>query len=442
MSSSLIDCLATTGALAEVFSDAGVIQAMLDFEVALARASAAAGVIPSTAAEMVSAAAGRGDFDFSSIAAAARADATPAIPVVNVLRERVGEIDRASATYVHWGATSQDVTDTALILLLRRAQAIIQADHDRLERALRALSDRHANTVMAGRTLLQPATPITFGLKAAGWTAAVVRSWRRVNRMWNAAMVIQLGGAAGTRAALGEQGTPIADAMARALALRPAPPWHTDRDRLGAVIASCGLYVAALGKVARDITLLMQAEIQEAAEPGGGSSTMPQKRNPSGCALVLAAATRVPGLVASYLTAMPQEHERGVGGIQAEWPIVSAVVQSTGAAVAALAGVIEGLEVDPARMQANLDATGGTIYAERGVMLLAPALGRDRARQLVADAIAASRGSDVPFASALRSATQGESGVAPGLFDDLAQPERYLGSAEALRTQLLGEEEE
>jgi 3-carboxy-cis,cis-muconate cycloisomerase len=440
MSSSLIDCLATTGALAEIFSDAGVIQAMLDFEVALARASAAAGVIPSTAAEMVSAAAGRGDFDLASIARAARGDATLAIPVVKVLRERVGEIDRASATYVHWGATSQDVTDTALILLLHRAQAIIQADHDRLEHALRALSDRHANTVMAGRTLLQPATPITFGLKAAGWTAAVVRSWRRVNRMWNAAMVIQLGGAAGTRAALGEQGTPIADAMARSLALRPAPPWHTDRDRLGALIASCGLYVAALGKVARDITLLMQAEIQEAAEPGGGSSTMPQKRNPSGCALVLAAATRVPGLVASYLTAMPQEHERGVGGIQAEWPIVSAVVQSTGAAVAALAAVIEGLEVDPARMQANLNATGGTIYAERAMMLLAPALGRDRARQLVADAIAATQGSEIPFGSALRSATQGESGVPPRLFDDLAQPERYLGSAEALRTQLLGDE--
>ncbi len=442
MSSSLIDCLATTGALAEVFSDAGVIQAMLDFEVALARASAAAGVIPSTAAEMVSAAAGRADFDISRIAAAARADATPAIPVVQVLRERVGEIDRSSATYVHWGATSQDVTDTALILLLRRAQPIIQADHDRLEHALRELSERHADTVMAGRTLLQPATPVTFGLKVAGWTAAVVRSWRRLHRVWNTAMVIQLGGAAGTRAALGEHGTPIADAMARALTLRPAPPWHTDRDRLGAVIASCGLYVAVLGKVARDVTLLMQAEITEAAEPGGGSSTMPQKRNPSGCALVLAAATRVPGLVASYLTAMPQEHERGVGGIQAEWPIVSAVVQSTGAAVAALASVIEGLEVDPARMRANLDATGGTIYAERAVMLLAPALGRDRTQQLVADAIAASRGSDVPFASALRSATQGESGVAPGLFDDLAQPERYLGSAEALRTQLLGEEEE
>jgi 3-carboxy-cis,cis-muconate cycloisomerase len=435
MSSSLIDCLATTGALAEVFSDGGVIQAMLDFEVALARASAAAGVIPSTAADMVSAAAGRGDFDIPSIAAAARADATPAIPVVKVLRDRVGEIDRASATFVHWGATSQDVTDTALILLLRRAQAIIEADHDRLARALRALSDRHADTVMAGRTLLQPATPVTFGLKVAAWTAAVVRSWRRLHRAWNTAMVIQLGGAAGTRAALGDDGSRIADAMARALGLRLAPPWHADRDRLGAVVASSGLYVAALGKVARDITLLMQAEIQEAAEPGGGSSTLPQKRNPSGCALVLAAATRVPGLVASY-------HERGVGGIQAEWPIVSAVVQSAGAAVAALAGVIEGLEVDPARMRANLDATGGTIYAERAVVLLAPALGRDRAQQLVAEAIATSRAGDIPFASALRSATGGEGALGPGLLDDLAQPERYLGSAEAIRTQLLGEEQD
>jgi 3-carboxy-cis,cis-muconate cycloisomerase len=439
MSSSLIDCLATTGALAEVFSDAGVIQAMLDFEVALARASVAAGVIPSTAAEVVSAAAGRGDFDIAAIAAAARADATPAIPVVKVLRERVAEIDRASATYVHWGATSQDVTDTALILLLRRAQGIIQVDHDRLEQALRVLSDRHADTVMAGRTLLQPATPVTLGLKIAGWTAPIVRSWRRLHRAWESAMVIQLGGAAGTRAALGDQGTAIADAMARALGLRPAVPWHTDRDRLGALVAGCGLYVAALGKVARDVALLMQAEVKEAAEPGGGSSTMPQKQNPSGCAVVLAAATRLPGLVASYLTAMSQEHERGVGGIQAEWPIVSAVVQATGAAAAALAGAIDGLEVDPVRMRANLDATGGTVHAERAMLVLARALGRDRAQQLVADALAESRAGGVSFASALRSAAEGERGLASGMLDDLDRPEQYLGSAEAIRTQRLGE---
>jgi 3-carboxy-cis,cis-muconate cycloisomerase len=358
---------------------------------------------------------------------------------VKALRERVGEVDQAGATYVHWGATSQDVTDTALVLLLRRAQAIIAADHERLERALRALSDRHAGTVMVGRTLLQPATPVTFGLKAAVWAAPVARSWPRLTRSWNEAMAIQFGGAAGTLAALGDQGPRIAAAMARALGLRAAPPWHTDRDRLGALVGGCGLYVAALGKVARDITLLMQSEIGEVAEPGGGSSTMPQKRNPSGCVLVLAAATRLPGLVASYLAAMPQEHERGVGGLQAEWPIVSAVAQSTGAAVAALAAVIEGLEVDPARMRANVEATGGTMFAERAVLLLAPALGLDRAHQLVAEAIAGSRQGERSFASALRAATVAERALPQGLLDDVDSPERYLGSAEAIRTQLLSE---
>ena len=438
MSSSLIDCLATTEALGQVFSDASVLEAMLAFEAALARASAAAGAIPAGPAEVI-ATATAGDLDVSRIAGAARAGATPAIPFVTALRERVGEVDHASAMYVHWGATSQDVTDTALVLLLRRAQTIIATDHERLERALRALSERHAGTLMTGRTLLQPATPLTFGVKVAAWTAPVVRSWHRLTGSWSRAMAIQFGGAAGTLAALGDQGPRIADAMARTLGLRPAPPWHTDRDRLGALVGASGLYVAALGKVARDVTLLMQAEIGEVAGPGGESSTMPQKRNPSGCALVLAAATRLPGLVGAYLAAMPQEHERGVGGIQAEWPIVSAVVQSTGAAVAALAEVIDGLEVDPARMRANVEATGGTMFAERAVLLLAPALGRDRAHQLVAEAIAANRRGEGSFGSALRAATATDSALPPGLLDDVDRPERYLGSADAIRLRLLGE---
>jgi len=440
LSSSLIDCLATTDALAEVFSDASVMRAMLDFEVALARASWVAGAIPMNAAAIIVEASATAAFDAQAIARAARAEATPSIPLVKALRDLVLQKDVASATYVHWGATSQDVTDTSLILLLKRARKPIAIDHYRLERALHVLSGRHADTIMMGRTLLQPAVPITFGLKVAQWAAPIRRSWRRLERAWRKTRVIQLGGAAGTRAALGDNATRVVTLMAKELGLRPAAPWHTDRDRLGALISACGLYVASLAKVARDVTLLMQAEIKEAAEPGGGSSTMPQKQNPSGCAVVLAAAARLPGLVASYLTAMTHEHERGVGGIQAEWPIVSAVVQATGAAAAALASVVEGLEVDPARMQVNLEATRGTIYAERAALLLAPALGRDRAQELVADALALSRANDIPFASALRSATEGERTLAPGLLDDVDRPERYLGSAEAIRTQLLGEE--
>ena len=436
----LIDCLTTTDALAEVFSDASVLAAMLEFEGALARAEAAAGVIPASDAAVIFDAARRGGFDSSAIASDARAGATPAIPLVKALRIRVRQTDPAAAAHVHAGATSQDVTDTALILLLRRAHGIVAADHQRLEQALRALSARHAGSIMLARTLLQPAVPTTFGLKVAGWTAPIARSWRRLDRAWQQAMVVQLGGAAGTLAALGDSGPRVAGSVARELGLRPAAPWHTDRDRLGALTSACGLYVAALGKAARDVALLMQSEIREAGEPGGGSSTLPQKRNPSGCALVLAAATRLPGLLSSYLTAMMQEHERGVGGIQAEWPAIGAIVQSTGAAAAALAGVIEGLEVDPERMRANLDATGGTIFAERAVLLLSPSLGRDRAEQVVADAIAASRGSDVPFSAALKAAAG--AGLPPGILDGIDDPGRYLGSAEWIRTQLLGGSDE
>ena len=442
MSPSLLDSLATTDALAAVFSDAGMLEAMLEFEAALARAEASVGVIPAAAAAAISEAAGRGGLDAPAIAARAREGATPAIPFVNALRTRVQAADATNATYVHWGATSQDVTDTALVLLLRRARPIVAADHQRLARGLAALSERYASTMMLGRTLLQPATPITFGLKAAGWAASIARSWGRVDRAWDDALVVQFGGAAGTLAALGEHGVRVADALAGELGLRGAPPGHTDRDRLGALMTGCGLYVAALGKAARDVALLMQTEIGEASERGGGSSAMPQKQNPSGCALVLAAAVRMPGLVASYLAAMSQEHERGVGGIQAEWPVVSAIVQATGAAVAAMAAVVDGMTIDPARMRLNLDATRGTVFAERAILLLAPALGRDRAHRLVTEAVARSRQTDESFASALRSLTEGEGGLPPGLLDDIDRPERYLGAAEAIRTRLLGERNE
>jgi 3-carboxy-cis,cis-muconate cycloisomerase len=437
MSSRLLDSLATTDALAAVFSDAAVLRAMLDFEGALARGAAAAGVIPAAAARTISDAAREEGFDAASIASAAPAGATPAIPLVKALRARVESVDAASAVYVHWGATSQDVTDTALILLVRAARGSVVADHQRLERALRQISERHASTVMLGRTLLQPATPVTFGLKAAGWAASIARSWRRLERAWADALVIQFGGAAGTLAALGDHGPRVAAETARELDLRAVPPWHTDRDRLGALLTACGLYVAALGKTARDIALLMQMEVAEAAEPGGGSSTMPHKQNPSGCAVVLAAAARLPSLVAGYLTAMIQEHERGAGGIQAEWPIVSAAVQATGAAASSLAAAIEGLTVDAARMRRNLESTGGAIYAERALVLLAPSLGRDAAQRLIADALARSQESGQAFASILRSAAAAS--VPAGTLDEIDRPERYLGAAEEIRRRLLSE---
>src|SRR5688572_2428278 len=267
MSSRLIDCLSTTDPLAAVFSDVSVVRAMLDFEVALGRAAAMAGAIPESAAAAIEAAADAARFDPEALARDARESATPAIPFVKALTGMVRAQHPDCAQYVHWGATSQDVTDTAIVLLLKQARRSLAADHQRIDRALRSLSDSHASTIMLGRTLLQPATVITFGLKVAGWWAAIVRSWQRLSAAWDDVLVVQLGGAAGTRAALGADASRIASDLAHALGLGVAPPWHTDRDRLGAFVAALGLYTAALGKAAHDVALLMQGEVAEVAEP-------------------------------------------------------------------------------------------------------------------------------------------------------------------------------
>ena len=291
---------------------------------------------------------------------------------------------------------------------------------------------------MLGRTLLQPATPITFGLKAAGWHAACARGWGRVRAAFGEALVLEFGGASGTLAALGDRGLDVASALGLELGLAvPDAPWHAHRDRLASLVAACGIYVGTLGKVATDVALLMQAEVAEAAEPGGGSSTMPQKRNPAGCATALAAATRVPGLVASFLAGIPQQHERGVGGGHAEGPTIASVVQATGAALAAVGRVAANLRVDPARMRANIAGTGGTVFAERAMMLLAPSLGRDAAHALIGKAAADTSARGVKFADALAANPAVARVLTHGERSTLEDPEAYLGVAERLRLQLL-----
>ncbi|PWT84160.1 MAG: 3-carboxy-cis,cis-muconate cycloisomerase [Proteobacteria bacterium] len=349
MPARLIESFATTDALAGVFSDVAVIGAMLRFEIALARAQARIGMIPQSAADAI----GRvTDLDPGAMALDARASATLAIPFVKALTTAAG------TKFVHYGATSQDVLDTALVLLLRDARVLLAKDHQRLAHRLRELSDRHAGTVTLARTLLQPAVPTTFGYKAAGWLGAIVRSWRRLSASFDEALVLQFGGAAGTLAAYGERGVELATVLAGELQLPlPAAPWHAHRDRLASLVAQCGVYSGSLAKAARDITLLMQPEIGEVSEPGGGSSAMQHKRNPAGSVVTLAAAAQVPGLVASFLAAMPQEQERAAGGWQAEWPVVARVVQATGSALDSLVDVVEGLTVDAGRMRANLDAS-------------------------------------------------------------------------------------
>jgi len=440
MGTRLIDTLGTTDALSAVFSDASLLQLLLDVEAALAQVQGRLGLIPASAADAIRAAATAEDFDAVAIAREARKSGTPVISIVQALSARVRMHDADAARFVHFGATSQDISDTAFVLCLARAHEIVHADGARLAAALRGRSDEHAGTLMLGRTLLQPAPPITFGLKLAGWYAAVERGRARLAEASARVSVLQFGGAVGTLASLGSRGPEVAQALAAELSLScPPAPWHTHRDRLAELVCACGVYTASIGKIARDVSLLMQFEVAEAAEPGGGSSTMPHKRNPSGCAIALAAASRLPGLVSTFLSAMIQEHERGLGGLHAEWPVVVDAVQATGAAVTAMAGAIEVLSVDGARMRANIEATRGFVFAERALMRLGPALGRERAHELIGQAVKTAVLDRGTLAEALGAMTEVTTVMSARELASLDAPEEYIGAAETMRKALLGE---
>jgi 3-carboxy-cis,cis-muconate cycloisomerase len=437
----LIDSLATTEPLSEIFSDRSVLQAMLDFEVALASVQGRLGIIPAAAADAIADAASVQNFDPAALARDTLRAGTPGIPLAKALTEKVRARDAEAAKFVHWGATSQDVADTALILLLKRTQPILIADLTRFEKALENLSGKHEHTVMLGRTLLQAAPPVTFGLKAAGWLAAIRRCRARLESSFAEALVVQLGGASGTLASLGHRGLEVVRELASELKLKcPEAPWHTHRDRLANLMCSCGVLSGSLGKMARDISLLMQSEIAEASEPGGsgrgGSSTMPHKRNPIASTLTLAAANHVPGLVANFLSGMVQEHERGVGGWQAEWATVTAIVQATGLAVESMAEVAEGLTMDEDRMRQNIEATGGTIFAERAMMLLGPALGRDVAHKVIEEATRKSAVQGHRLVEILREMPEVTKALDAATLASLDAPEQYVGVANEFRARL------
>jgi 3-carboxy-cis,cis-muconate cycloisomerase len=436
----LIDSLASTEPLAEIFSDRSILQAMLHFEVGLARVESRLGIIPQAAAESIAAAANPDAFDVAALSRNTLRAGTYGIPLAKALTEIVRSRDASAAGFVHYGATSQDVSDTALILLLKRAQPLIESDLTRAGQALQKLSEQHQHTPMVGRTLLQAAPPITLGLKAAGWQAALHRGRNRLTESFAQALVLQFGGAVGTLAAIGDKGPIVAQELAGELGLVcPDAPWHTHRDRLATLVCACGVLTGSLGKIARDISLLMQSEIGEVAEPEsqgrGGSSTMPHKRNPVGCAVTLAAANRMPGLVASYLSAMVQEHERAVGGWQSEWPTIAAAIQATGIAAASIAEITEGLSVDSARMRENLAATGGTIYAEKAMILLTAELGRDKAHQLLEEATRKAVSQHCPLAKVLTEMPEVTKHLHPTTIAQLDVPEGYLGSADSFRLQ-------
>jgi 3-carboxy-cis,cis-muconate cycloisomerase len=385
----IFDALFGDPAVDALLSDASLVAAMLRVEVALAKAEAAVGIIPARAVDAIEQSAkSPEDYDLGSLATDAAQAGNLAIPLVRHLTERVTRIDADSARYVHWGATSQDIIDTAMVLQLRDAVAIVLASLERASDAAAVLAERHATTVMAGRTWLQHATPITFGLKAAGWMSALDRTRAQVHDALTRARVLQLGGASGTLAAFGDRGIEVARAMSADLALAmPELPWHASRDRLATLACALGVATGAMGKIARDISLLAQTEVAEtfesAADGRGGSSTMPQKRNPVGASVVLAASVRAPGLVATVLAAMPQEHERALGGWQAEWETLPALVRLTAGAARHTAEMLGGLEVDAARMRANVDITRGVSLAESVSMALAEHIGKFDAHRTI-----------------------------------------------------------
>ena len=376
---------------AACFSGRAQLQAMLDVEVALAAAEADAGVVPASCVAPIQAAARAELYDPDRLAAEATETGNPVIPVVRHLTARVAESDAQAARFVHWGATSQDILDTGLVLQLRAA---VPGAIDHLARgvgAAAAHAQRHRDATMAGRTWLQQATPITFGLKAAGWADALDRARRRLQSALDDALVLQFGGATGTLASLGSQGLAVTDRLAAWLEL-PVPdiPWHAHRDRFAQLAAALGIAAGTAGKIGRDIALLAQTEVGEAAEAGapgrGGSSTMPQKQNPVAASVALAAAGRAPGLVATMLAAMVQEHERGLGGWQVEWDTLPDLVICAASGARAAADALDGLQVDTDRMRANAEASGGLLLAESIAMTLAESIGKHDAHACVAAA--------------------------------------------------------
>jgi 3-carboxy-cis,cis-muconate cycloisomerase len=421
-SEGLFSAIFVPPALSEAVSDRAWLQALLDVEAALATAEARAGVIPATAAEAIAGLCEADRFDIESLAEGARRAGNPVEPLVRALTAAAGDAGR----YVHWGATSQDVLDSAAMLVARRALDLILADLDAVAAACAALAELHRSTPIAGRTLMQQALPTTFGLKAAGWLVGVLEAR---SGLASVRLAAQLGGAAGTLAALGEDGPGVTAFFAEELELpEPALPWHANRVRVAELGAALDITAGALAKVALDVVLLSQTEVGEVAESAaGGSSTLPHKRNPIGSTRAIACARRVHAAAGVLTGGLAQEHERAAGGWHAEWQPFSDALALTGGAAAAVKEVVEGLEVDPQRMRANLDATGGLIMAERITYLLAERLGRLEAHEFVSEACARAVAARRPFRDELLSDPRIE--LAPDELDAALDPAGYLGSA-------------
>jgi len=430
----LLDPLFTTDPMREIFSDAQRLQRMLDFEAALAGALVMAAIAPASVLPAIKSQCKTDRFEFAAIAREAALAGNIAIPLVKALSSLVAREDTKAATFVHWGATSQDAIDTGLVLQLRDALELIEEGLANLHGALSRLAETHETTIMAGRTWLQQGPPVTFGLKVAGWLGAIERHQTRIERAREQAMVLQFGGAVGTLAALDGRGLEVAAALAHELKIAlPELPWHAHRDRLGEVATTLGLLVGTLGKIARDVSLMAQTEIDEVQEPAapgrGGSSTMPHKRNPVGSAVALAAAIRVPGLVSTMLTAMVQEHERGLGGWHAEWETLPEICMLTAGALGQMTQTIEGLEVHPEKMRENLDVTHGLVLSEAVSFALAAKIGKKQARQIVEEACRQALDQRRQLRDVLFERKDVTDQLSMQEISQLLDPNHYLGSA-------------
>jgi 3-carboxy-cis,cis-muconate cycloisomerase len=398
----------------DALSDEAWLQALLDVERALAGAEARAGVISPEAAEAVAEACRADSFDVAAIAEEGRAPGNPVEPLVRALRDEIGG---DAADYVHWGATSQDILDTATMLVSRRVLGLLAELLDRVADRCAALAEEHRSTPLAARTLLQQAVPTTFGLKAAVWLTVVLEARAAVVRLRDERLAVQLGGAGGTLAALGEEGPEVMRLLAEELDLRePEAPWHTNRVRIAELGAALAIAAGAVAKIAVDVGLLSQTEVGEVAEADAGvSSTMPQKRNPVGSALAIACARQTTAQAQVLIGALPQEHERALGAWHSEWPALAAALAYAGGAADAADRMLDGLEVDVERMAANLD---GAVMAERAAFVLAEQVGRREARERVTEAARRARETGRPFEDELE-------------LGEKLDPSAYLGSAEA-----------
>ncbi|MCS7481144.1 3-carboxy-cis,cis-muconate cycloisomerase [Umezawaea endophytica] len=410
--------------------DRAWLRAMLDFERALVVVQSHAGIVPVDAARAIVAAIDSAVLDPASLGARATASGNPVVPLV---RDLVDVVPADARAYVHHGATSQDVLDTAASLVAFRALRPILDGLAGVADECERLAVRHRDTLIAGRTLGQQAVPTTFGLKCAGWLVAVDEARERLSTVRAERLAVQFGGAAGTLAPLGTAGASLADRLADELGLvAPVLPWHTDRTRFAELAGALGSAAGVLAKIAQDVLLMAQTEVGEVEEADGGtSSAMPHKRNPVRAVLVTAAAKRVPGLVATVLASMAHEHERAAGGWHAEWETSTDLLRLVGGAVHGTWELLARLEVHPEVMRRNLDLTGGLPLAENVSTRLAPALGRSEAQDLVAEVCREAVATGSSLLDALLADFRVQEHLSADEIGEALDPSGYVGSAAA-----------